>query len=166
VIPRLKSSPLKVGSKAPDFTLPDGNGDDVRLYDLLKNGPAVIFFYPKAFSNVCTAEACAFRDSHDVFAEAGAGVVGISTDSVETQKSFAKRYNLPFPVVSDKGRKVHGLYGVRNGPGFVFNDRVTFVIDRDGIIRHSFTGLMLAGTHVKESLEIVQSLLAGDKSAA
>src|SRR6478752_3483185 len=99
--PKLISRPLKDGAKAPDFTLPDQDGNDVNLYDLLKDGPVVVFFYPKAFTNVCTAEACSFRDNFEEFAAAGARIVGISTDGIEKQKAFADRYKLTFPVLSD-----------------------------------------------------------------
>jgi peroxiredoxin Q/BCP len=168
--PKIISSPLKVGSKAPSFTLPDQDGKDVRLYDLLKRGPVVVYFYPKAFTAVCTAESCSFRDNFEVFSQAGAQIVGISSDSVKTQLAFHKKYNLSFPVLSDKGSKVHKSFGLRNGGsfalGWALNDRVTFVIDSQGIVRHRSTGLFEANSHVEDSLAMVKSLLADDESAA
>jgi peroxiredoxin Q/BCP len=162
---RLKSSPLKDGDDAPDFTLPDQDGNDVRFHDLLKTGPVVVYFYPKAFTTVCTAEACAFRDSHEAFRDAGANVLGISTDSVETQKKFHDKHRLNYPVLSDSDGKVHKLFGVRNGGGhgvgFVLNDRITFVIDRDSVVRHHFSGLLVSDPHIKKSLKIVESLVTG-----
>jgi peroxiredoxin Q/BCP len=167
--PKLKSSPLKVGSKAPDFTLPDQDGNPVRLYELLEQGPVVIYFYPKAFTTVCTAEACGFRDSYEVFRDAGAQVIGISSDSVETQKSFHTKNRLTYPVLSDPGAKSYGLFGLRNGGGklafgWAMNDRVTFVIDRDGTVKHHSTALFEANVHIEEALETVQSLLAKTSS--
>jgi len=166
--PKFKSSPLEVGSKAPDFTLPDQDGNPVRLYDLLENGPAVVYFYPKAFTNVCTAEACAFRDSFEVFKDAGASVVGISADSIETQKSFAEKNRLTYPVLSDQGSRVHHLFGLRNGGkmafGWAMNDRVTFVIDRDGTVKHHSSALFEADVHINEAMETVKTLLAETSS--
>ncbi|MFY9264344.1 MAG: peroxiredoxin [Solirubrobacterales bacterium] len=161
--PKFKSSPLTVGSKAPDFTLPDQDGNDVNLYALLQGGPVVVYFYPKTYTTVCTAEACSFRDSHELFSEAGASVVGISTDSIERQHSFHKRFRLTYPVLSDGKGRVHGQFGVRSGGGlgvgFLLNDRLTFVIDRDGSVRDVFRGLLVAGPHVKNSLATVRSLV-------
>lgn len=161
---KIRSKPLANGDKAPDFTLPDQDGNDVRLYDLLKSGPVVVFFYPKAFTNVCTAEACSFRDSHEAFADAGAQVVGISSDDVETQKKFHTRFKLSYPVLSDSDRTAYDGFGLRNGSGlkigWALNDRVTFVIDADGIVRHHSTGMFEASGHVEESLQTVKDLLA------
>lgn len=163
MIGKLRSTPIAVGDTAPDFTLPDQDGGQVRLSELLGNGPVVVYFYPKAFTTVCTAEACAFRDSHEAFKDAGAAVVGISTDNVSTQKRFHTKNRLTYPVLSDHGGEVHRLFGVRSGGGklgFVFNDRITFVIGQDGLVRHSFGGLLVSEPHVRESLSIVESLVA------
>lgn len=161
---RIKSSPLATGGKAPDFTLPDQDGNDVSLSGLLARGPVVVYFYPKAFTSVCTAEACGFRDVHDEFDEAGASVVGISRDSVETQKSFHSTQNLNHAVLSDADGAVHAAFGVRSGGagrvGSMMNDRLTFVIDRDGVVRDHFGGLLTAAPHVKRSLKLVRSLAA------
>jgi len=163
---KIMSSHLKEGDKAPDFTLPDQDGNDVRLYDLLEQGPVVLYFYPKAFTTVCTAEACAFRDAFEVFADAGAQVVGVSGDTVETQKSFHTKNRLSYPVLSDRGGDVSSAYGLRNGKvmGIAVSDRVTFVIDRDGTIKHSSSALLQAQIHVDEAMETVKSLLADSPS--
>lgn len=157
--PKLISRPLKDGAKAPDFTLPDQDGNDVNLYDLLKDGPVVVFFYPKAFTNVCTAEACSFRDNFEEFAAAGARIVGISTDGIEKQKAFADRYKLTFPVLSDPKASAYKLFGLRSSQQvWQLNDRVTFVIDRDGFVRHHSSGMLVSDPHVQESLKVVLSL--------
>lgn len=156
---KLRSKPLADGEKAPDFTLPDQDGNDVNLYELLKGGPVVVFFYPKAFTTVCTAEACSFRDSFEEFAEAGARIVGISADDVETQKKFHTKHQLTFPVLSDPETKVYGLFGLRaSSSAVLMNDRVTFVIDRDGYVRHHSSGMLASDPHVQESLKVVLSL--------
>jgi peroxiredoxin Q/BCP len=155
---------LKDGAKAPDFTLPDQDGNPVNLYELLKSGPAVVYFYPKAFTTVCTAEACSFRDNFETFASSGAQIVGISGDDVETQKAFHTKHQLSYPVLSDPDKAVYNSFGLRNGGGFklawAMNDRVTFVIDQDGIVRHHSTGMFDADGHVEESLKTVKDLLA------
>lgn len=161
---KLISTPLKDGDKAPDFTLPDQDGNPVRLYDLLQNGPVVVFFYPKAFTTVCTAEACSFRDNFETFADAGAQIVGISSDDVPTQKKFHERHRLSYPLLSDTKRVAYAGFGIRNSPrlkiAYGMNDRLTFVVDADGIVRHHSTGMFEARGHVEESLEVVKGLLA------
>lgn len=161
---KILSKPLADGDKAPDFNLPDQDGNDVRLYDVLENGPVVVFFYPKAFTGTCTAEACSFRDNFEAFSDAGANVIGVSSDDVETQKKFHTRYRLSYPVLSDKERTAYDSFGLRSGPGlklgWALNDRVTFVIDADGIIRHHSTGLFEASGHVEESLRTIKDLIA------
>jgi peroxiredoxin Q/BCP len=156
---KLRSKPLADGEKAPDFTLPDQDGNDVNLYTLLKGGPVIVFFYPKAFTSVCTAEVCSFRDAFEEFAEAGARIVGISADSVEKQKSFATKYNVSFPLLSDVKTEVYDLYGLRASSRTpLANDRVTFVIDRDGYVRNHSSGMLVSDPHVQESLKVVLSL--------
>src|SRR5207248_6435629 len=103
---------IGVGDKAPDFTLPSQSGEQVRLYDRLGSSVVVLYFYPKDHTPGCTAEACAFRDSHEVFAEAGAEVIGVSSDSVARHTAFADRHRLPFTLLSDQGGKVRKTYGV------------------------------------------------------
>lgn len=159
---KLISKLLADGEKAPDFTLPDQDGNPVNLYDLLKNGPVVVFFYPKAHTTVCTKEACSFRDNFEIFADSGAQIVGISTDTIEMQKSFHEKFRLTFPVLSDTDGVAYAAFGVRNSGGFklgwAMNDRVTFVIDRDGYVRHHSTGMFEAEGHVEESLKTVKAL--------
>jgi peroxiredoxin Q/BCP len=159
MLPKLKSRPLADGTKALDFTLPDQDGNPVNLYDLLKDGPVVVFFYPKAFTSVCTAEACSFRDSFEEFASAGARIVGISADGIEKQKSFHDKFKLTFPVLSDPELGVYDLFGLRSSSiAWQMNDRVTFVIDRDGFVRHHSTGMLASDPHVQVSLKVVLSL--------
>lgn len=158
-MPRLRSKPLKSGEKAPDFTLPDQDGNEVTLSGLLADGPVVIFFYPRAFTPTCTAEACGFRDAFEEFAQAGARIVGISADSVEKQKQFHTKHQLSFPVLSDPKTRVYDRFGLRaSSLNWMVNDRVTFVIDREGIVRHHSSGMLVSDPHVKKSLEAVLAL--------
>src|SRR5215217_1787775 len=118
---------VDVGSKAPNFTLPSQSGGLVSFRDSLGEKPVVLFFYPKDDTPGCTKEACTFRDEYEQFSELDTEVIGISSDSVDSHKSFAKKHNLPFTLLSDKGEKVRRLYNVPNTFG-LFPGRVTYVI--------------------------------------
>lgn len=152
---------IGVGDKAPDFTLPSQSGEPVRLHDRIGQHVVVLYFYPKDETSGCTAEACAFRDSHEVFTDAGAEVIGVSSDSVDRHAAFAGRHNLPFTLLSDVGGKVRKAYGVPPTLGFI-PGRVTYVIDRDGTVRHVFNSMMNIGRHVKDALAIVRQLQDGN----
>jgi peroxiredoxin Q/BCP len=151
---------IGVGDKAPDFTLPSQSGEPVRLQDRIGQRVVVLYFYPKDETSGCTAEACAFRDSHEVFTDAGAEVIGVSSDSVDKHAAFAGHHNLPFTLLSDAGGKVRKTYGVPAVLGFI-PGRVTYVIDRDGTVRHVFSSMTNIDGHVKDALEVVRQLQAG-----
>jgi peroxiredoxin Q/BCP len=148
---------VKVGDKAPEFTLPDQSGNTVNLKDFVGNKIIVLFFYPKDFSRGCTAEACAFRDSYDVFVEAGAQVLGVSSQSVESHSRFAAFNKLPFILLSDSDGKVKELYGVSSTFGLL-PGRVTFIIDKEGIVRHIFSSQLNPTKHMEEALRIVKEI--------
>jgi peroxiredoxin Q/BCP len=154
---------IQVGSKAPDFTLPSQSGQPVRLADRLGERVIVLYFYPRDNTSGCTAEACAFRDSYEVFAEAGADVIGISSDSVDRHAAFAGKHDLPFTLLSDKGGHVRKQYGVPAVLG-VLPGRVTYVIDREGSVRHVFSSMTNIGQHVSDALETVRQLQAEQAS--
>lgn len=160
MLSRLISRPLDNGDKAPGFTLSDQDGLDVTLADELAAGPVVLYFFPRAFTPVCTAEACSFRDSHDVFSDAGATVLGISTDSVDRQKAFHTKHRLNHRLLSDEDGSVHKAFGVRTGglAGYSLNDRITFVIDREGTVRANVRGVLVSDPHVDEALATVKTL--------
>jgi peroxiredoxin Q/BCP len=153
---------LEVGDAAPDFSLPTAGGGTVSLSDF-RGREVVLFFYPMDNSPVCTAEACSFRDSHEAFRDAGAEVIGISSDSPESHRSFANRFHLPFLLVSDMDGKVRGRYGVPKTFG-LFPGRVTYVIDREGVVRHIFSSQFQAARHVSEALRVLQ-MLRGEPGA-
>lgn len=142
---------LKVGDKAPDFALKSQDGEVVSLRDLTAKGSVVVYFYPKDFTRGCTTEAKAFTRSYPKFAELGAQVVGISSDSVESHRRFAGECSVPFRMLSDEGGKVRKSYGVPSSMG-LFPGRVTYVIDRQGIIRRIFSSQIQAARHVEEAL--------------
>ena len=140
-----------VGDLAPDFTLPSSTGEMVSLSDFRGKSEVVLFFYPKDNTPGCTAQACAFRDSHEAFMEAGAEVIGISSDSEESHRQFAKLWSLPFLLLSDSKGKVRARYGVSRTLGLL-PGRVTYLIDRAGVVRHVFSSQLQTGRHVKEML--------------
>jgi len=118
---------------------------------------SVLFFYPKDDTPGCTKEACAFRDDYEEFGKLDAEVVGISSDSVESHRSFARKHRLPFTLLSDEGGKVRKLYGVSNTLG-LFPGRVTYVIDEQGVIKHVFSSQLGTKRHVEEALKILTSI--------
>jgi len=152
---------IQAGDKAPDFTLPAQSGEPVRLKDRLGERVVVLYFYPRDDTRGCTAEACAFRDSHEVFAGAGAEVIGVSSDSVDRHAAFAGRHKLPFTLLSDQGGRVRKLYGVPAVLGLL-PGRVTYVIDREGTVRHVFSSMTSIGQHVSDALDVVRKLQAGE----
>ncbi len=152
---------IQAGDKAPDFTLPAQSGEPVRLKDRLGERVVVLYFYPRDDTRGCTAEACAFRDSHEVFAEAGAEVIGISSDSVDRHAAFAGRHELPFTLLSDQGGTVRKLYGVPAVLGLL-PGRVTYVIDREGTVRYVFSSMTNISQHVTDALGEVRKLQAGE----
>ena len=151
---------IRAGDKAPDFTLSSQSGEQVRLRDRLGQRVVVLYFYPKDDTRGCTAEACAFRDSYEVFTDAGADVIGISSDSVASHAAFADKHKLPFTLLSDKGGHVRKSYGVPAVLGLV-PGRVTYVIDREGTVRHVFNSMTNIGQHISDALKVVRELQAG-----
>jgi peroxiredoxin Q/BCP len=147
---------LQVGDKAPDFTLTDQSGAPVTLSDRLGEKVVVLYFYPKDNTRGCTAEACSFRDSYESFTDAGAVVIGVSSDSVESHEKFAGKHELPFTLLSDSDRAVRKQYGATTMG--VVPGRITYVIDQEGVIRHSFSSMMNIGGHIDDALTVVKKL--------
>jgi peroxiredoxin Q/BCP len=148
---------VKVGDSAPDFALPNQSGEMISLKDMIGKKIIVLYFYPRDFSLGCTAEACAFRDSYEVFKEAGAEVVGVSSQSVDSHKRFATANALPFILLSDEDGKVRKLYGASSTFGLM-PGRVTYVIDKKGIIRHVFSSQLSPTKHIEEALRIIKDI--------
>ena len=144
-------SELKPGMPVPDFELPDQNGQMVRLSANRGKRAVVVYFYPKDDTGGCTAEACRFRDDFQKFQSVDAEIFGVSDDSIESHKQFAARYRLPFTLLSDKGGQVRKLYGVKKTLGII-PGRVTYIIDRDGVLLHVFSSQSAPARHVDEAL--------------
>lgn len=157
--PAVSSRLLEVGDQMPDATLRDQDGKEVALHGLLGQGPIVLYFYPRDETPGCTAEACAFRDGYEDFTAAGAKVVGVSIDDVDSHRRFADHHRLPFTLLADPGGALHARFGVKKVFGFLAG-RVTFVIDAGGVIRHVFDSKLQFTRHVREALEVVQKLRA------
>ncbi len=155
-----KKGNVSIGDRAPDFTLDSQSGDKVRLKDFIGKKIIVLYFYPKDGTPGCTAEACSFRDNYDVFQKAGAEVIGISSDSVESHGAFVVKHGLQFTLLSDKDQTVRKLYGVPSTLGLL-PGRVTYVIDKKGVVRHIFSSQFNATKHISEALGVIQSLNQG-----
>jgi peroxiredoxin Q/BCP len=145
---------VQVGDFAPDFTLPNQSGVPIHLGDLLGKQHLVLYFYPKDNTSLCTEEACAFRDSYEVFQRAGAEVIGISSDVVEAHQQFARTHHLPFILLSDAGGVIRKRYGVSTALGLP--GRVTYIIDKSRIVRHIFFSQFTTKRHVEEALETLR----------
>jgi len=145
---------VQVGDTAPTFTAPLQDGGTFDSATLLGRKWLVLFFYPKDNTPVCTREACAFRDSYEAFVAAGAEVVGVSSDSAASHARFAEKHRLPFPIVADTDRRLRRLFGVVNPLG-VIPGRVTYVIDREGVVRLVYAALFASDAHVKQALAAV-----------
>jgi peroxiredoxin Q/BCP len=148
---------VQVGDKAPDFSLPAHTGETVSLSDFIGKKSVVLYFYPKDDTPGCTKESCAFRDRYEQFQQAGAEVLGVSSDSVESHQKFSAKYNLPFTLLSDRGQKLRKLYGVPSTLA-ILPGRVTYVIDKQGIVRHIFNSMMNFNAHVEESLKTLREI--------
>jgi len=147
---------LRVGDRAPDFSLLDERGLPVSLKDYLGSKVVVLYFYPKDFTPGCTAEACSFRDSYKPYQDKGAVVIGISVDSVESHSKFSEKYNLPFSILSDSSKEVAKAYGVLGIGGFLAK-RFTFVINKEGKITHIFPKVDVK-QHNEEVLRALEDL--------
>lgn len=126
---------LDTGQEAPSFTGTDQDGDTVKLSDF-RGRKIVLYFYPEDNTPGCTTEACSFRDSFDAFTERDIAVIGVSADTVESHKKFAKTQRLPFPLIADPDHEIIDAYDVRGSFGNA--KRATYIIDENGIIEHVY----------------------------
>ena len=128
---RTTSHALEVGDDAPRVAAKNQNGVEVALADVYAKGPTLVYFYPKADTGGCTAQACSLRDAFPDFSGAGVQIIGVSGDSVESQKKFAEKYELPFTLLADTGSVVAEAFGVPHIMGIP--NRQSF-IKKDGKI--------------------------------
>ena len=148
---------LQVGDKIPNFSAKDSNGNDFESSSVIGIKPVVFYFYPKDNTPGCTAQACSFRDQYEDFKDLGAEVIGISSDSVQSHEKFAKRYKLPFLLLSDNDKKLRNLFGVKANLFGLLPGRVTYVADKNGIIQLIFDSLM-AKNHIPKALKIINKI--------
>lgn len=146
---------LKVGDRAPDFTGLSDEGGKISLSEKLKEGPVVLYFYPKDETPGCVAEACSFRDRWDEITKLGAIVLGVSSDSLESHRKFKSNRKLPFTLISDESKDIRKAYGAT---GTLIPPRITYVIDKSGIIREVYNSQINASNHVEVALKALRSL--------
>lgn len=149
---------IKVGSTIPAFTLPDQNGNLFDINSVLGKKNLVIYFYPKDDSPGCTAQACSFRDQFEVFTEADAVIIGISSQSVKSHKAFAEKHRLSFTLLSDEGNKIRKQFGVPTNLLGLLPGRVTYVADKSGKVIYTFNSQLQTEKHVDEALRILRAL--------
>ena len=150
------SSKIKTGDRAPTFRLPDQNGNEVDLAERIEKGPVVLYFYPKDFTAGCTMQAREFRVMHEEFQQRGADVIGVSSDDVDTHRRFAQENELPFTLLSDVDDRARDMYGARTVMGTP--DRVTYLIDRQGIVRMVFSSQMQPRKHAPEAVKALEEI--------
>ena len=149
---------LKIGDIVPNFTAKDSHGEVFESQSVLGRKPIVIYFYPKDNTPGCTTEACSFRDQYEDFKDLGAEVIGISSDSVKSHQKFAHKHQLPFILLSDHDKKLRHLFGVRNNLFGLLPGRVTYIIDRNGVVIYIFDS-MNAAKHIPKALKIIKELV-------
>ncbi|MCE9629517.1 MAG: peroxiredoxin [Planctomycetia bacterium] len=145
---------IAVGDRAPVFTAVLQDGSTFDSSSVIGKKWLVLFFYPKDDTPVCTKEACAFRDSYARFVDAGAEVVGVSSDTAASHAKFAAKHRLPFPIIADQDRAVRRLFGVPNTLA-IFPGRVTYVIDREGVVRMVYSAMLASDEHVTRALAAI-----------
>lgn len=150
-------STIRTGDTAPDFELPSADGT-VHLADH-RGRWVVLYFYPADDTPGCTAEACSFRDAYEDFTDAGAVVIGVSSDSVDSHAAFAAKHRLPFTLVSDADGGLRKAYGVGKSMG-ILPGRVTYVIDPEGVVREVFNSQFRAKAHQEKALATIRAGLA------
>ena len=142
---------LEIGSKAPEFVLPDDEGAETSLSDLLNDGPLILYFYPADFTPGCTKEACSIRDIHDDIQSVGLQVAGISPQDVESHQKFRDKYGLPFKLLSDPDKVAIKMYDV-DGMFGVGVQRATFLISQDRTIKDA----VLANLRISRHQEFIE----------
>ena len=146
---------VKAGDNAPDFEGPTTEGKTLGLKDFLGKKNVVLYFYPKDDTPGCTKEACSFRDNLQPIRSLGAEIIGVSVDSVESHKKFSTKFSLPFPLISDKEKRIATAYGVLRVTGTT--NRVTFIIDKNGKIAKTFPKVDVS-KHTEEVVAAIKEI--------
>ncbi len=148
---------LREGTVAPQFDATLDNGDVVRLSDYRGRKNVVLYFYPKDFTPGCTREACTFRDNYEEVEQYDAVIVGVSSDSAESHQAFREKHGLPFPLIPDPEKRIIELYQAAGLLGFL-TARVTYVIDKEGVIRAALRHDFAVSRHLPEVLNALRSI--------
>jgi peroxiredoxin Q/BCP len=146
---------ISAGDSVPIFSLRDQDDSIINIKDCIGKKILVIYFYPGDETTVCTKEACAFRDSYKDFTEAGAAVIGISPNTVESHKEFIKNHHLPFILLSDPDNKVLKQFGIKKG---LLSGRETFVVDLTGQVVFTFNSYLKGKEHSEEVLKFLKEM--------
>jgi peroxiredoxin Q/BCP len=149
---------IQIGDKIPEFTLQNQDGEPVNIMEFIGQKTVVLYFYPKDDTPGCTKEACSFRDQYTVFQDLGCEVIGISSDAPKSHKEFAVKYKLPFPLLADEKKEVRTLFGVPKSFLGLLPGRVTYIIDKTGVVRGIFNSQLNATQHIDEALKVVRGL--------
>jgi len=149
------SNVLRKGDKAPDFEAETYGGETIKLSDYFKKGAVALYFYPKDNTPGCTKEACSLRDGIDDLKNLGIQVLGVSTDGVKAHENFRDKYELNFPLISDKSKEIINLYGIKSAFGTA--KRETFLINNEGEIVYIWTKVNTK-KHAEEIQEKVKEL--------
>lgn len=152
-----KKKALSIGSTIPSFALKNQSGSLFDINSVIGKKKLVIYFYPKDDSPNCTKEACSFRDQYEVFKQANALVIGISSQSVESHKSFSEKYHLSYTLLSDEDNKVRNLFGVSSTMGLI-PGRVTYVVDLSGKVVYIFNSQTNPTKHVSEAIRVLNGM--------
>ncbi|WP_367757457.1 peroxiredoxin [Flavobacterium sp. WC2430] len=150
---------LQVGDKIPSFKAKNTDGEDFDSVTIVGKKPVVIYFYPKDNTSICTAQACSFRDQYEAFTDLGAEVIGVSSDSVASHKDFAKEHQLPFVLLSDSDKKIRTLFGVPSALFGLLPGRVTYVVDKKGVVQLIFNSIK-GQNHIVKALESIKKLVS------
>jgi len=149
---------MNIGEQIPEFSVKDYKGN-VISNETLKGKNAVLFFYPKDGSPICTTEACSFRDNYEEFLNFNCEVIGISSDDDESHKKFANKHNLKFPLIYDQGNNLRSRFGVKNNILGLMPGRETFLIDETGTIRLIFNSQLSANSHIEKTLDFLKKFI-------
>lgn len=150
--------PVAIGDKVPIFILNDQFGEAYNIESVLGKKNLVLYFYPKDETPGCTAEACSFRDAYEEFKEHDCEVIGISGDDEESHRNFAIKHRLSFILLSDQGNHIRKVFGVPKSMFGMLPGRVTYIVDKKGIVRHIFNSQIRTTKHIAESLKILKTL--------
>ncbi len=153
-----KTKRIGIGDPIPEIVLLDQNAKRINVSDDIDRQVMVIYFYPKDDTPGCTKEACKFRDEFEVFSNLNTKVIGISGDDVASHKAFADKYHLPFTLLSDTDNKVRKAFGVPSFGAGLIPGRVTYIVDKKGMVVYVFNSMKEPEKHIEKALEIIKNL--------